>query len=264
MRQSHDISTMMGDWPFDPTAVTARLVNRESDGAPEVQLRLDLGVLQMRLDGRPDGARPHDQDTALHHYRRKMVTDRRSGPKLDGDACAELQQECVQFYYRYLGLMVLKDYERVVRDTAHSLEIFDLVEKYAESEDLIWDFIQFKPYVHMMHARAHAEQLANAGRVDEAVEQIELGMERIRTFLDHLEDEEVPEDEDCVELGMLAELIQDLRERRLEDNPVVKMKQKLQYAIHMENYEEAARLRDHIHAMESETVAEAEQAAACS
>jgi len=265
MRNSNDISEMMGAWPFDPTSVTARLVERESDGVSEVQLRLDLGVLQMQLDGRPDGARPHDQDTALHHYRRKMLTDRRSGPKLDGDACAELQQECVQFYYRYLALMVLKDYDRVIRDTTHSLDIFDLVEKYAESEDLIWDFIQFKPYVHMMHARAHAEQLANAGRVDEAVEQIEKGMGRIRGFLDSLEDEDdIPEDEDCVELAMLEELIQDLRERRLEDNPVVKMRQKLQYAVHMENYEEAARLRDRIRAMETEAEPEPEQATACS
>lgn len=263
MNMSNDISGMMGGWPFDPTSVTARLVDRESDGVPEVQLRLDLGILQMKLDGRPDGARPHDQDTALHHYRRKMVTDRRSGPKLDPDACAELQQECVQFYYRYLALMVLKDYDRVIRDTRHSLDIFDLVEKYAESEDLIWEFIQFKPYVFMMHARARAEQLVGLGRVDEAVESIEEGMTQIRGFIENLEDEDGEiEDEECVELAMLADLIQDLRERRLEDNPVINMKQKLQYAVHMENYEEAARLRDRIRALESETADEPETAQA--
>lgn len=253
MRQSHDISGMLREWPFDPTNVTARFVDRESDGLPEVQLRLDLGVLQMQLDGRPDGCRPYDQETVYTHYRRKMLTDRRAGPKLDADACAELQQECVQFYYRYLALMVLKDYPRVLRDTAHSLSIFGLVEKYAESEELIWEFIQFKPYVIMMQARAHAEALAAEGRVDEAVEKIEAAMIDIQEFLDSLEDEDGPVSEECVELHLLAELIQDLRETRLEENPVVKMRQKLHYAIHSENYEEAARLRDRIRDLERDT-----------
>lgn len=251
MSMNLDLSPLLKSWPFDPTSVTARFVDRAGDGQPELQLRLDLGILQMQLNGRPDGTRPHDHDTVLDFYRRKMVTDRRSGPKLDGDACAELQQECVQFYYRYLGLMVLKDYERVIRDTRHSLKIFDLVEKYAESEDLIWEFIQFKPYVFMMNTRAQAEKLAAEGRVDEAVECIKTGMADIHAFLDSLEEEEdIPPD--CVELGMLEDLIQDIRERRTEDNPVVRLKQKLQYAVHMENYEEAAQLRDRIRKIETE------------
>lgn len=251
MTASPDLSHLLNAWPFDPTSVTARFVDCEPDGTRELQLRLDLGILQMKLDGRPDGARPHKHDTALDFYRRKMVTDRRVGPRLDGDACAELQQECVQFYYRYLGLMVLKDYERVIRDTRHSLKIFDLVEKYAESEDLIWEFIQFKPYVHMMNTRAQAERLAADGRVDEAVECILAGMAKIHEFLNEVEEED-DAPADCVELGMLEELIQDIRERRTDDNPVVRLKQKLQYAVHMENYEEAAQLRDRIRTMETE------------
>jgi hypothetical protein len=251
MSMNLDLSPLLKSWPFDPTSVTARFVDVDGDGARELQLRLDLGILQMGLDGRPDGARPHGHDTALDFYRRKMVTDRRSGPKLDGDACAELQQECVQFYYRYLGLMVLKDYERVIRDTRHSLKIFDLVEKYAESDDLIWEFIQFKPYVFMMNTRAQAEKLAAEGRVDEAVDCIVKGMADIHEFLDDL-DEEEDTPSDCVELGMLEELIQDIRERRTEENPVVRLKQKMQYAIHMENYEEAAQLRDRIRKIETE------------
>ena len=261
MSANNDLSRMLNDWPFDPTTVTARFVDigtatEDSTGKDpvdnrEVQLRLDLGILQMKLDGRPDGARPHGHDTALAHYRRKMITDRRSGPSLDGDACAELQQECVQFYYRYLALSVLKDYDRVIRDTEHSLSIFDLVETYADSEDLVWEFVQFKPYVHMMHGRAKGEKLAMEGRIDEAVEEIEISMRAIQEFLEDMEEEDVPPEE-CLELNMLADLIKDFRERRTEDNPVVKLKQKLQYAVHMENFEEAARLRDKIKAMETE------------
>lgn len=274
MSTKNDLSRMLTDWPFDPTTVTARFVDtrietsagesadagEEKVETREVQLRLDLGILQMKLDGRPDGARPHDHDSALDHYRRKMVTDRRAGPSLDGDACAELQQECVQFYYRYLALSVLKDYERVIRDTSHSLSIFELVETYADSEDLVWEFVQFKPYVYMMHGRAKGEKLAMEGRIDEAVEEIESAMKSIKAFMEDMEEDEDLPLEDCLELSMLADLIKDFRERRTEDNPVVKLKQKLQYAVHMENFEEAARLRDKIKAMETDT----SDVAACS
>lgn len=249
MRKSFDITPLLNNWDFDPTRVTARLVEVPGSGGSEVQLRLDLGILQMKLDGRPDGGRPHGYDSALKYYRQKILTERRSGYRLDGDACAELQQECVQVYYRYLSLMVLKDYDRVLRDTKHSMEIFNLVEKYADCEEIMWDFLQFKPYVIMMGTRARAEKLAAEFRMDEAVELIEEGMGEIETFLVNMEED--PEAAmDCAELGMLEDLINDLRERGPEENPVVALKQKLHQAVHMENYEEAAKLRDSIREIE--------------
>lgn len=250
MTKHLDITPLIDGWDFDPAKVTARLVEVETRDEKEVQLRLDLGILQMRLNGRPDGEKPHGYESALKYYRQKILTDRKSGYRLDGDACAELQQECVQVYYRYLALMVLKDYERVVRDTNHSLEIFELVEKYTDNEDVVWDFLQFKPYVIMMHTRAKAEQLAEDMNLNAAIEQIELGMNAIESFLIKMEDdpEYVSESQ---ELVMLEELIQDLKERGPDENPVVALKQKLQHAIRMENYEEAAKLRDSIREMET-------------
>lgn len=240
-----DITPLLEGWNFDSSKVTARLVDVPSRDEQEVQLRLDLGILQMRLDGRPDGQMPHGYDSALKYYRQKILTERKSGYRLDADACAELQQECVQVYYRYLALMVLKEYKKVVRDTTHSLEIFDLIEKYTDNEDVIWDFLQFKPYVIMMHTRAKAELLADGLDMDAAIEQIEEGMSAIESFLIKMEDDPDYVNE-CQELVMLEELIRDLKMRGPEENPVVALKQKLQHAIRMENYEEAAELRDSI------------------
>ncbi len=246
--KSNDLSPLLKDWPFDPTRVTARYVQKEDD-RQEVQLRLDLGILQMTLEGRPDGSTPHGCPDLLTHYRTLVATGRRANYKLDAEACSDLQQECVQYYYRYLALMVLKDYPRVIADTRHSLEIFDLVEQHAENEDLVWDFLQFKPYVLMMHHRARAEQLAAEGRIDEAVETIESGITEIQAFLDHMEDD--PDIEpDCPELSMLEDFIEDLRTNGADENPVVALRQKLLHAVHMENYEEAAQLRDSIRAYE--------------
>jgi hypothetical protein len=250
MRSHLDITPLLNGWDFDPAKVTARMVDVDSEDQQQVQLRLDLGILQMHLDGRPDGQRPHGYDSVLKYYRQKILTERKSGYRLDGDACAELQQECVQVYYRYLALMVLKDYEKVIRDTSHSLEIFDLVEKYADNEDMIWDFLQFKPYVIMMHTRAKAEALSENLEINAAIEEIEIGMSAIESFLIKMEDDPDYVNE-CQELIMMEDMIRDLKERGPEENPVVALKQKLQHAIRMENYEEAARLRDSILEMET-------------
>jgi hypothetical protein len=249
-RSSLSITPLLRHWDFDPTRVTARFVEIFDQEEPDVQLRLDLGILQMKLNGRPDGTTPHGAPSAMHHYRQRILTERRSGYRLDPDACAELQQECVQYYYRYLSLMVLRDYERVIRDTYHCLEIMELVDRYTDNEDLVWEFIQFKPYVIMMHTRGKAEQLAAEVRIDEAVAAIEAGISDIESFLMKLEEDPDALSE-CQEIGMLEDLIQDLREREGSENPVVALKLKMQHAVHMENYEEAARLRDSIEKMET-------------
>ena len=49
-----DIDVIVRGWDFKPGMVQARLV-RAVDGREVVQLRLDLGLLQMETVGRPDG-----------------------------------------------------------------------------------------------------------------------------------------------------------------------------------------------------------------
>lgn len=247
---SLSIIPLLHNWDFDPTRVTARYVETGEKRLPDVQLRLDLGILQMKLDGRPDGERPHGGESSLRHYRQRALAERRSGFVLDPDACAELQQECVQYYYRYLSLMVLKDFDRVIRDTKHCIDIMDLIEAYSDNDDLVWDFIQFKPYVIMMRTRGKAEKLAAEARLDEAVATIEDGISEIEAFLIGIE-EDPDYINDCQEIGMLEDLVRDLREREGEENPVVALKLKMQHAVHMENFEEAARLRDSIRKIET-------------
>ena len=45
-------------------------------------MRIDLGLLQMELDGRPDGQRPHGFESLLDYYeaRRKKAGGRRRKP----------------------------------------------------------------------------------------------------------------------------------------------------------------------------------------
>ena len=53
---SKDISNLTSGWPYDADEVRARWIQAD-DGTRKVQLRLDLGVFQMEIEGRPDGTR---------------------------------------------------------------------------------------------------------------------------------------------------------------------------------------------------------------
>ena len=64
---SFDISHILSDWPFKPGEVTARRIVG-ADGQEKIQVRLDLGLLQMEASGRPDGQRPHGHESLLAYY----------------------------------------------------------------------------------------------------------------------------------------------------------------------------------------------------
>jgi hypothetical protein len=66
-----DISELLDKWPYESGRINARLV-KGKDGQPRIQVRLDLGLLQMHTDGRPDGQRPFGYTSLLEYYESKM------------------------------------------------------------------------------------------------------------------------------------------------------------------------------------------------
>ena len=62
---SRDLSAFLNAWPFVQGTISARRI-KGRDGLPKVQLRVDLGVLQMEATGRPDGKQPLGHPTWLH------------------------------------------------------------------------------------------------------------------------------------------------------------------------------------------------------
>ncbi len=248
---SKDIEHIIAGWEFDPARVSARWIKGE-DGGTKIQLRLDLGLFQMEPNGRPDGTRPHGYPTVLDYYLTLERTSQGADfPELDEEACAGLQQEAVQFYYRYLALYALRHYEGVIRDTRHNMMIAELVERHAEDEELAWEFLQFYPYMRMMHARAAADQFVADGRgeYEMAILAVEQGLADIRAFWKKHDDTEYDEDVTTDEEEVLSDLLDELRQRKPR-SPHDQLQEDLQRAIAVENYEKAATLRDALRRME--------------
>ena len=66
-----DISDLLSSWEFQPGQVLVRRFTGQ-DGREKLQLRVDLGLLQMNMDGRPDGKRPHGYDSLFDYYQAKL------------------------------------------------------------------------------------------------------------------------------------------------------------------------------------------------
>ena len=138
----YDIGDLLNSWPFDPDEFIARRIIAR-DGSEKIQIRIDMGMLQLEVAGRPDGQRPFGSVSLLEHYGNGSGKEAGAGnPELDDEACEELFQEAWQYYQRYLSLFYLEDYAGVIEDTGHNLDIFDLVQQRAASDEVKWYFEQ--------------------------------------------------------------------------------------------------------------------------
>ena len=242
-----DIGDIMDQWPYRPGQITARRING-SDGVEKIQLRLDLGILQMNSLGRPDGQRPHGCDSLLIHYQNELkalTTDTGSdkGFTLDERACELLRGEAVLYYHRYLAEFVLEDYASVARDTARNLMLMDFCAKYADDASDRYVLEQYRPYVLMMNTRSEAQILVRDQRPKAAVNLIEEGIEKIKDFFQRFEHPDMADE--STELVMLRALAGEI-EGGIPKDPLQELRDALDQAVSDERYEEAADLRDRI------------------
>jgi UvrB/uvrC motif len=243
-QMSLDLDSLLQDWPHEAGAIKVRKI-KGLDGREKLQLRIDLGLLQMEMDGRPDGQRPHNCESCLVYHQRRAIRAAAKGEEyeLTTEQCGELQQEGIQYYHRYLSLFQIEEFEGVIRDTQRNLDLCTFVEEHSNREDLVWSFQQFRPYVLMMNTRARASLLLGDGKFSEAMREIEAGRERIVEFF---QQSAFPELEaKSSEIAFLDEWLEEVRAKR----PLTKlevMEREMERAIQGERYERAAELRDAI------------------
>ena len=241
---SLDLNTILQDWPHENGNVKVRKI-AGLDGREKLQLRVDLGVLQMEMIGRPDGQRPHNCESLLEYHQRRAVRAAEKGEdyELTPEECAELQQEGIQYYHRYLSLFQINDFAGVVRDTQRNLDLFTFVTEHTDRDELSWSLQQFRPYVLMMNTRAKASILLAQGKFGEAMSEIERGRDAIAEFFQHSNFPELVSKSS--EIAFLDEWLEEVKAKRPLSKLEV-MQREMETAIGKELYERAAELRDAI------------------
>ena len=244
---SKDLRLVTNDWPYEPGQINVRKI-RGVDNRIKIQMRLDLGVLQMEISGRPDGRKPFDCDSLLDYHRSRLDEYRQRngthlGFALDSDEVREMHEEAMQYYQRYLANFVLEDYEAVARDTQRNLDVLDICLEYAGKEEDRYAMEPYRPYILMMNARSKALSAMGKNAYRTAMAHVETGLEKIKAFFQTYGNRKAYKMSG--EVQVLRALRREVR-RHLPDDPIRETKRQLARAIREERYEDAARLRDQL------------------
>ena len=241
MATPRDIDPLLRHWDFQPGEVNARLV-KARDGRQVLQMRIDMGLLQMETDLRPDGSRPHGAETYYDYLVGEVVREG-DGFRLSKEQCAEADREFVQFYHRRLCWLSLREYRRAARDADHSLAFMDFVREHSPDEEWALSHEQYRPFVlfHRVQAAALAA-LEDAG-AEGAIRELNAGLTRFRDlFARYDAEEQYGEDELVRRLEEMREAVR----RRYEVGRT--LEEQLAEAIRAEDYEQAAQIRDRMRA----------------
>lgn len=257
---SRDLGPILERWPDGEEGPTARVV-AGTDGKLQLQLKIDCGVLQMDLDGRPDGTMPHNCPTFLDYLQRQATASMDDKAWLEHLAenprrvWSELDREMTQFYHRRIGCLavarIARDagdvagaadaYRRVVRDADYTLGAMDFIRDYSHDQEYIEMHERLRPFVlwHRTIAQAHVQELQED--VDQAIEQIKRGRKEItQAYVDQGLTKWASQDPS---LADLQELEQTMRARHAVK---ATLNEQLEQALANEDFEGAARIRDEL------------------
>ncbi len=256
--EGNDVDDILLDWSFDPETVQTRLI-RASNGRYVLQMRADLGILQMEVRNRPDGTTPRGFKTYLAYLKHSICKQgdrflfRR---KQWGEAIRELRQ----FSQRRICWLALGRYSGVVRDADHSLEMIRFLQVHAFAPHFLaevrelacgfrtGDFVELDQSLILFQKAQAVVMLAlrDHGPVH-AAEAVNAGIRQLRERLNDNNDpwQDARGRQSSVE-GRIEQLL-DLKlslQKRYGLAP--SLEERMQQAVLQENYELAAKLRDRI------------------
>lgn len=237
---ANDIDSLLQQWEYRPGELQARIVEA-GDGREVIQMRIDLGVMQIEPTGRPDGERPSGFATYFDYLLEKADQAARSEVEfqLTEEQCQEADREFVQFYHRRICWLSLEKYHRAVSDADHTLAFMDFVRDHSPDEQYVQAHEQYRGFVLFQRTQAAAAAKLNQENPESAIDEIHSGLNKLQDFF-----EAFGVDSEMDEHPMVQHL------RRIEDSVreehgiTATLREQLAAAVEAERYEEAARLRD--------------------
>jgi hypothetical protein len=234
---SQDIDGALQGWEFKPGVVQARLV-QAAGGRQVIQMRVDLGILQIETADRPDGTRPHGFATYFDYLQHQAEVAGREPFILTDEQSQEAEREFVQFYHRRLCWLALHQFARAVADADHTLAFMDFARDHSPGEEFTQAHEQYRGFVIFQRTQAVAMALEKDSP-EGAVDGVRAGLEQLREFfaVHGLEDQ-------FEENGMVQQLRKMEQSLRHTHNIEATLREQLERAIANEQYEIAARIRD--------------------
>jgi len=225
-----DLTNILRDFPFEPGRVNARLV-RGADGRELLQVRIELGVLQLECSGRPDGG-----ESVLG------ALGRAQNRPLSGEQTALLRLELGQYQQRAVAFLAVGDPHRAFLDAERLLAGTEVICRSAPPAEREWaEGARFSVVV--LRTRCEAASLVSLGRGREAALAVERGLGLLRDA-----SERIGISESFESLGDVVALraLRDALVPQLPPAQRAELEARLRAAILAENFELAAILRDEL------------------
>lgn len=241
-----DITRILRGWDYTPGELSVRQIDGH-DGRQKIQVRMDLGLMQLEWAGRPDAYRPHGCESLLDYFQDERRRWEDANPHtpftLSRDDCWDLSQEAMKYYWRRISFFELKEYERAEQDALHNLAILELCFVCAEDEEDRQMAEQHTPFVTAHRFQARALRRFDRDDFDGTLKEIRAGIEEIEGFFSQLG--HLDQIEGCPELRFLRdweEEVENSRPLTLQEQ----LRADLKAAVEQEQFELAASLRDRL------------------
>ena len=236
---THDLDQLLRAWTFQGGSPQVRRAAGR-DLRPVLLMRVDMGVLQLEVVDRPDGARPHGFAT-FYDYLMSAAFEEGPSFQLTDERRQEIDREFYQFYHRRICWLALQEYPRAVADAEHTLRLMDFSS--ANAADRQWAAMheQYRPFVLFHFVQAAALDRLQANEPPAALVHIEQGLDQLaRFFAAHGMTERFEGDLFATKLREMRTAIKD----QFHLGPT--LVQQLAEAVASEQYELAAKLRDQL------------------
>lgn len=242
MTQRDNIDSLISSWPYDQENGGVRM-GQGDDGREVILMRIELGVMQLEVDDRPDGTRPFGSPTYFAHVQDQARVAASEGRELelDEDQCNDIDREFVQFYYRRISWLQLQQYDKAIRDADHTLALMDFCYEHSPDEEWTMTHEQYRPFVLYHRTQAAALHAIESNGPEAAVHEMNIGLEKLRKLFEMHDAEEQFE-----ENRLVTELISSREDIRRRYEVGQTLQEQLTEAVETEQYELAAKLRDEL------------------
>jgi hypothetical protein len=234
-----NLDAVIREWAFEPGRPVVRRAIGD-DGRDLLQMRVDMGILQLETTGRPDGEKPHGFAT-YYDYLVSAAFQEGTDFALGEERRLEVDREFYQFYHRRICWLTLNEYGHAAADAEHSLRLMDFSS--ANATDREWALMheQYRPFVMFHQVQAVALTKLQTDNPEGAVAAIDEGLVSLgELFTQHGADEHFDEDVFVVKLREMQTSIKS----HFHLGP--SLAEQLAEAVAAEQYELAAKLRDRL------------------
>jgi len=246
---SSDLTPILKDWLWQSGRFGARTLSGH-DGRLLIQVRLELGIIQMEADGRPDGNASGGFGSVLDRVRSQLEGSGNiaalGGACVDPDDASDLVGELLLFRQRAMACAVLELWPRVRRDALHNISILELLCARGADNAERARYESWRANEIKMQTRAEVAVAMLSGRKSEAGTAIDHGLDALKKSFARAG---APQE---FEQSIEAQYLRGLRESLtliLPSSQRIEIERRMLAAIRGENFELAAILRDELRQM---------------